>query len=239
LTVSTQTPARHATRQTLALAAIAGLILSFFYVVSPAFADHVPPDGPAVTPTTVDFPGGEPVCPTGVGIRFGEGDLVDGHAEEIGSTGKFVTLVDVDGSEITFVVDPPYLASYVFVKGSTPQNVYNYSGFPGGGIAHDDGLVTPNNASGGPAGLSHVDFCLVEGPPPPSVPASVPASVPGSVEGSQLGGTGTPAASPSLPNTALSLPGSGSLATLFFGAILIASLGALAYANVTAVRRRS
>jgi hypothetical protein len=28
------------------------------------------------------------------------------------------------------------------------------------------------------------------------------------------------------------------LATIFFGAILIASLGALAYANVTAVRRR-
>ena len=72
--------------------------------------------------------------------------------------------------------------------------------------------------------------------PTPSVPASVPASVPGSVEGSVGGGTGTPA--PSLPSTALGLPGSGSLATIFFGAILIASLGALAYANVTAVRRR-
>jgi hypothetical protein len=69
--------------------------------------------------------------------------------------------------------------------------------------------------------------------PTPSVPASVPASV----EGSVAGGTGTPA--PSLPSTALGLPGSGSLATIFFGATLIASLGALAYANVAAVRRRS
>jgi hypothetical protein len=56
------------------------------------------------------------------------------------------------------------------------------------------------------------------------------------VEEQELGGTGTPAQS--LPNTSLGLSGSGSLATIFFGAILIASLGALAYANVTAVRRR-
>ena len=72
--------------------------------------------------------------------------------------------------------------------------------------------------------------------PTPSVPASVPASIPASVEGSVGGGTGTPAAS--LPSTALGLPGSGSLATILFGAILIASLGALAYANVAAVRSR-
>jgi hypothetical protein len=35
------------------------------------------------------------------------------------------------------------------------------------------------------------------------------------------------------------MPGfGGPLATLLFGAVLIASLGALAYANVTAARRR-
>jgi hypothetical protein len=55
-------------------------------------------------------------------------------------------------------------------------------------------------------------------------------------EGSQAGATGTPAAS--LLNTALGLPTSGMLATIFFGAVLISALGALAYANVVAVRRR-
>jgi hypothetical protein len=55
-------------------------------------------------------------------------------------------------------------------------------------------------------------------------------------EGTQAGATGTPAAS--LLNTALGLPSSGMLATIFFGAVLISALGALAYANVVAVRRR-
>jgi uncharacterized repeat protein (TIGR01451 family) len=57
------------------------------------------------------------------------------------------------------------------------------------------------------------------------------------VEEVELGGTGTPVAS--VPNTAMSLPSAdGSLATLLFGILLIGSLGALAYANATAVRRR-
>jgi hypothetical protein len=34
------------------------------------------------------------------------------------------------------------------------------------------------------------------------------------------------------------LPSSGTLASIFFGTILISALGALAYANVVAVRRR-
>jgi hypothetical protein len=56
-------------------------------------------------------------------------------------------------------------------------------------------------------------------------------------EGSQAGQTGTPAGS--VPDTALSIPGfGGPLATLIFGAILVASLGTLAYANVRAARQR-
>jgi hypothetical protein len=55
-------------------------------------------------------------------------------------------------------------------------------------------------------------------------------------EGSQAGATGTPAAS--LPNTAFGSTSSGTLATMLFGAVLISALGALAYANVVAVRRR-
>jgi hypothetical protein len=67
--------------------------------------------------------------------------------------------------------------------------------------------------------------------------AACPTSSTPTPEGSQLGGTGTPA--PSLQNTALSALGfGGPLATLVFGAILLSSLGALAYANVRAARRR-
>jgi hypothetical protein len=67
-----------------------------------------------------------------------------------------------------------------------------------------------------------------------SVPASVAASVPASAEGSVKAGTGTPAASTS--NTALFGDGSNPLPTIAFSLILLASLGALAYANVKSVR---
>ena len=64
-----------------------------------------------------------------------------------------------------------------------------------------------------------------------------PATPTPTPEGSQLGGTGTPA--PSLPNGAMGLPSMGGpLATLGFGAILLSSLGALAYANMRTVRSR-
>jgi hypothetical protein len=80
--------------------------------------------------------------------------------------------------------------------------------------------------------LSHI--CVGEDVPE-SVPASVPASQP---EGSEAGGTGTPAAS--VPDTATSIGSlAGPLSTVVFGLILLGSLGALAYANVAAVRRRS
>jgi hypothetical protein len=64
--------------------------------------------------------------------------------------------------------------------------------------------------------------------------ASAPASVPPSAEGSVKAGTGTPAASTS--NTALFGDGSNPLATIAFSLILLASHGALAYANVKSVR---
>jgi hypothetical protein len=67
-----------------------------------------------------------------------------------------------------------------------------------------------------------------------SVAASVSASVPASAESSVKAGTGTPAASTS--NTALFGNGSSPLPTIAFSLILLASLGALAYANVKSVR---
>lgn len=59
----------------------------------------------------------------------------------------------------------------------------------------------------------------------------------GEPEGSVAGGAGTPAAS--VPNSAMSPIGfSGALATLLFGALLLTSLGTLAYANVRSMRER-
>jgi hypothetical protein len=71
-----------------------------------------------------------------------------------------------------------------------------------------------------------------------SAEASVEESEEASPEGSVLGGTGTPA--PSTPDTAMGGNGGPSpLPTIFFGAILLASLAGLAWVNVQAVRSRS
>jgi hypothetical protein len=73
---------------------------------------------------------------------------------------------------------------------------------------------------------------------PASIEESEEASVEASVEGSVLGGTGTPA--PSTPDTALDgANGPSPLPTIIFGAILLASLAALAWVNVQTVRSRS
>jgi hypothetical protein len=73
--------------------------------------------------------------------------------------------------------------------------------------------------------------------PTPEEPTPTPEEPTPTPEGSEAGGTGTPV--PSLPDTALGLTElSGPLATIAFGLILVASLGALAYANVRAVRER-
>ena len=85
--------------------------------------------------------------------------------------------------------------------------------------------------------LSHVCHA---GETEQSVAASVAESVAESVpegEQSEKAGEGTPEGSTS--NGALSLTGSGALPTIAFSLILLASLGALAYANVKSVRNIS
>ena len=218
-------------RPTLLFAALAALALSLLWVMSPALAEHGTP-GPAVSPTEVAFPGGEPSCPTGDGVRFQDLDLVSGT-----TLGNVTILnVDVDAGTFDFEADLGFLVSYVFAKGGTPQNVYDYTGFPGGGVAHDDGLVTPNNPSGGPAGISHIDICVVEGEEE-SVAESVAESIPASAEESVEAGTGTPAGSQ--PDTAGIFGGSNPLPTVAFSLILLASLAGLAFANVKGARSRS
>lgn len=81
--------------------------------------------------------------------------------------------------------------------------------------------------------LSHI--CV--GGEEQSVAESVAESVPASGEQSEKAGEGTPEGSTS--NGALSLSGSGALPTIAFSLILLASLSALAFANVKASRNIS
>ena len=70
-----------------------------------------------------------------------------------------------------------------------------------------------------------------------SVAGSVAESVPASGEGSEKAGEGTPEGSQA--DSSFLFNGSGPLATIAFSLILLASLGALAYANVKSVRNIS
>ncbi len=145
---------RSGPRTLIGLMAALGLVAA---LTMPALANH-DVAGPAVSATEEAFPGGNPVCPEGTtGVRFDQNEL----AVDAVKGGVKITAVDVGAGTLSFeVTDPATVVVKVFMKGSEPQNVYDYSALPGGGVAHDDGLVTPNNSSGGPAGISHVDFCL-------------------------------------------------------------------------------
>lgn len=102
----------------------------------------------------------------------------------------------------------------------------------------DKTFVTLSSEGDGVLTLSHCDGTSTPTPTPEGSVDEGTGTPSPTPEGSQLGGTGTPA--PSVPDTAMSLSNlSGPLATVAFGMILLASLGALAYANVRSVRRRS
>lgn len=68
--------------------------------------------------------------------------------------------VTTDGTSVTWSytpVDGKCLDGVtVIVKGGNAANVYTYEA----GINGDSGLVSPDNASGGPAGLSNLTFCF-------------------------------------------------------------------------------
>lgn len=145
--------------------AIFSLVFSLFSAfVRPVLANHELADGPEVTPTTEGFPGGEPECPEGsVGVRFTDDEVAADEFKTVtldDDSEATVTIISVADEELTFKVEGG-LASIVKVKGGVAAdvddvNIYDYTGFPGGGIAHDDGLTTPSGQ-----GISHIDFCLV------------------------------------------------------------------------------
>jgi len=116
--------------------------------------------------------GGNRTCAE-VAAAFGlpEGYFLCGEKIDY-SGGKFMgefpdgLMVDVqDGKFVSFKMEEPltigdkkYIVGAVIVKGGNAANVYYYPG----GIMEDNGLVSPVNNSGKPAGLSNLTFCLME-----------------------------------------------------------------------------
>ena len=96
------------------------------------------------------------------GDRINYGDF-DGDGDfEFDSDFYGVEVVVTEGKFVEFTItNAPgscFEVGAVIVKGSSSANVYYYPD----GIVHDSGLASPNNASGTPAGLSNLTFCLVE-----------------------------------------------------------------------------
>jgi cell division septation protein DedD len=189
-----------------------GLIMAVSVALSGAvLADHDPADGPEVIPTLVAFAGGDPA--TGC-IRINAPTASD---TGIYSADGHVTYYYNSSTKLlTFVMDSGYLMAKVYAKGGTNQNVYDYTGFYGGGIAHDDGLSAPINPDNNqPYGLSHVDFCPVQEqatatptaeptatPTPSPTPTAEPTATPTPTPTPTLPTTGeTPTPTPTLPDT--------------------------------------
>jgi hypothetical protein len=109
-------------------------------------------------------------CDDADGIKTG-----DGAGSDMTDNGVTVTWTyDGETKEVGFTAEGG-LVTIAYVKGGDAYNEYDYSGKTDGGVASDGGMFAPNNASGGPAGLSHVVFCTTptETEESPSFEASV------------------------------------------------------------------
>lgn len=120
---------------------------------------------PEVAPTVVP---NNPSCPPGTTeVKFEENEVKAGA-----STSKNGITITVSNDKTTFTFDTTtsgLVARQVIVKGGPDANVYDYSGLPGGGIAHDDGLTPPINPNNNkPYGISHISFCLTQAIPTPT-----------------------------------------------------------------------
>jgi hypothetical protein len=90
------------------------------------------------------------------------------------------------------------LVTIAYIKGGNDYNEYNYVDALGHGVDSDGNMFAPDNASGGPAGLSHAVFCTedVEESAPPSFEASeaaetdVPSEPPTDTIGGKAGTSG-------------------------------------------------
>jgi hypothetical protein len=106
---------------------------------------------------------------------------------------------DSDSKAVSFTVDGG-LVTIAYIKGGNAYNEYDYSA---PGVDSDGNLFAPDNASNGPAGLSHAIFCT--GPAPVESP---------SFDQSQEAATDVPSTPPTeAPSTAPSFDQSQSPAT--------------------------
>jgi hypothetical protein len=208
------------------------LVLSLA-LAAPVFGDH---DGPLVQPDPIGQTN-NPDCED----LLGEGNFDEEQKFDPPNSGTQGNVTFTNDNDVaSFEAADGWLVLIAIIKGGNQGgNIYDYTGL--GGVDHDNNLVTGIAEQG----ISHATFCLIEheeeSEPEESEPeeSEPEESEPEESEPEQSvgGGTGTPAGS--VPDTATSLPGlGGPLATLLFGAVLVASLGALAYANVVAARRR-
>src|ERR671932_2570707 len=118
------------------------------------------PSGATTNPEEV---GGNPTCADlGYGQGYGAFKIDPPRSGDFTSPdGKLTVTLAVSGKSLGFTTNIPVAA--VIVKGGNAANVYRY----GSGSTGDSGLYAPDNASGGPADLSHVDFCYKPQTPPP------------------------------------------------------------------------
>lgn len=90
-------------------------------------------------------------------IDYDDGAFLGAFPEGLNVTTDGV-FVSFDLADCIMIGDKYYKVGAVIVKGSDQANVYYYYG----GILSDNGLASPINSSGSPAGLSNLTFCFVE-----------------------------------------------------------------------------
>jgi hypothetical protein len=153
-------------------------------LVAPATASAALGDeGPDVTPT--QGAGNFTECPEGQGATISlDFDDLDADTRMLSGTidGVTVTITYDDDLKTTDFEAEGGVVWHAFIKGGNKYNHYNYTGLDG--VTEDDGLVAPDNESGGPADLSHAVFCVVADEPDPSdEPTPTPTATPdGGVE---------------------------------------------------------
>jgi hypothetical protein len=123
--------------------------------------------GPAIAGDEPQHVDGNPRCPAGT-----TGLKIEPVKSGVYTDGTLRVALDVQGSAKTLSFSTNVGVDRVIVKGGPAANVYSYAKAKSGA-----GLHAPVNASGGWAGLSHVDFCYgapVQQPPTEKPPTEKP-----------------------------------------------------------------
>lgn len=105
------------------------------------------------------------------GAKLNYGDFDEDGDYEFDGVFDGVEVVVTNGTYVGFTIPTTtgtcYKVGAVIVKGGNSANVYYYPD----GATHDNGLASPINSSGSPAGLSNLTFCFFESQAEPIVVA--------------------------------------------------------------------